>query len=583
MKSEEIRQKFLNFFSNRGHKIIPSSSLLPTDPSVLFTTAGMQQFKRYYIDESGQEAEKDFGTKNVASIQRCLRTADIDEVGDERHLTFFEMLGNFSFGGYFKEEAIKYAWEFIKELGLKIDYVTIFDPALVPEDDWRKKVPLDKESEEIWKKYGVKIKHEGVDVFWGPTGEEGPCGPTTEIYINGIEIWNIVFNQFYCDANKNLSLLKIAGIDTGMGLERLVMVVNNKSTVFETDLFEPLIKDIPSIFSERQKRIIADHARAIVFLIADGVRPSNKDQGYVLRRLMRRMIAQQAFGPSGLNAGFGGGINMSKKLEEVVDLYHKFYPHLKKEDIIPVFNEEAKKYGKTIERGIKEISKIKEIDAEKAFYLFESFGLPYEAIKDIGGEKAKNLTREDFDARFKKHQEISRAGAEKKFGGHGLVYGNESSVADGNKEKIVKLHTATHLLQAALRQVLGDKIYQKGSNINSERLRFDFSFDRKLTPEEIKKVEDLVNEKIRENLPVNVVELSLKEALASGALHLFNEKYPERVKIYFIGNNLQSAFSKEFCAGPHVKNTSEIGKFKILKEEGVAAGIRRIRASISNE
>ena len=583
MKSEEIRQKFLNFFSNRGHKIIPSSSLLPTDPSVLFTTAGMQQFKRYYIDESGQEAEKDFGTKNVASIQRCLRTADIDEVGDERHLTFFEMLGNFSFGGYFKKEAIEYAWEFIKELGLKIDYVTIFDPALVPENDWRKKVPLDKESEEIWKKYGVKIKHEGIDVFWGPTGEEGPCGPTTEIYINGIEIWNIVFNQFYCDANKNLSLLKIAGIDTGMGLERLVMVVNNKSTVFETDLFEPLIKDIPSIFSERQKRIIADHARAIVFLIADGVRPSNKDQGYVLRRLMRRMIAQQAFGPSGLNAGFGGGINMSKKLEEVVDLYHNFYPHLKKEDIIPVFDEEAKKYGKTIERGIKEISKIKEIDAEKAFYLFESFGLPYEAIKDIGGEKAKNLTREDFDARFKKHQEISRAGAEKKFGGHGLVYGNESSVADGNKEKIVKLHTATHLLQAALRQVLGDKIYQKGSNINSERLRFDFSFDRKLTPEEIKKVEDLVNEKIRENLPVNVVELPLKEALASGALHLFNEKYPERVKIYFIGNNLQSAFSKEFCAGPHVKNTSEIGKFKILKEEGVAAGIRRIRASISNE
>jgi alanyl-tRNA synthetase len=364
------------------------------------------------------------------------------------------------------------------------------------------------------------------------------------------------------------------------------MVAQNKPTVFETDLFMPLINSLSSIFGDRQKRIIADHGRAVAFLITDGVRPSNKEQGYVLRRLMRRMIAQQAFREEGLMAvGSGNRTDLSKILEKIIELYSIFYPNLleNKKNIISIFDDESVKYGQAIKRGIKEVARTDSINASQAFYLFESFGLPYEVIKDIAGDKAKNLTREEFDDKFKKHQEISRAGAEKKFGGHGLSLDAGGSKTEGeNKEKIVRLHTATHLLQAALRQILGDKVSQRGSDINPERLRFDFSFDRKITSEEIKKIEDLVNEKIKENLPVNYTELPLEKALASGALHFFNEKYPEKVKIYFTGDDLGSAFSKEFCGGPHIKNTSEIGKFKILKEESASAGIRRIRASVSD-
>ena len=284
MTSDKLRQKFLSFFEKNGHKIVPSSSLLPTDPSVLFTTAGMQQFKPYYL------GEKSPWGPNVASVQKCIRTSDIEEVGDERHLTFFEMLGNFSFGGYFKEKAIKLAYEFIvKELGLEIDFVTVFKGD--------ENVSEDKESEKIWKDIDpkIKIKKEGKDNFWGPTGEEGPCGPTTEIYVNGVEIWNIVFNEFFCDKNKKLEKLETPGVDTGMGLERLAMVVQNVPTVFETDLFEPIINLIPKEIDEKKKRIFADHARAIAFLITDGVRPLNKDQGYILRRLVRRALAEEFF------------------------------------------------------------------------------------------------------------------------------------------------------------------------------------------------------------------------------------------------------------------------------------------------
>ncbi len=599
--SADIREKFLDFFEKKGHRIVPSSSLIPDDPSVLFTTAGMQQFKRYYTGEL--DAEKDFGSKNTVSIQKCFRTSDIDEVGDESHLTFFEMLGNFSFGGYFKEEAIEYAYEFIvKEMGLKIEYATIFDPAKVPEGDWRKSVPFDGESEKIWKKYGVEINREGIDVFWGPTGEEGPCGPTTEIYVKNaagkaIEIWNIVFNEFYRDENKKLSPLKTPGIDTGMGLERLTMVVQNKPTIFETDLFEiPFSSTISGMGSSG--RIMADHLRGIVFIIVDGVRPSNKGAGYILRRLIRRAIYQ--------SKKMRNYSSLNNFMDNIIRFYGAYpdYKNLIVDAIIihNVFREEAEKFEKGLDLGLREFGKKypgltaqfynpgqalkipetnKFISGEDAFYSHQTYGLTIDIIKDLAKNGLHQVDEEGFWREFKKHQEISRAGAEKKFGGHGLSPSAGETQGEGeDKEKIVRLHTATHLLQAALRQSLGDKVSQKGSNINAERLRFDFSFDRKLTPEELKKIEDLVNEKIKENLPVNFIELPKGEALASGALHFFGEKYPEKVKIYYTGSDLKSAFSKEFCGGPHVKNTSEIGKFKILKEEAVSSGVRRIKAAV---
>ncbi len=574
MSSHEIRRKFLKFFKARGHAIVPSSSLVPDDPSVLLTTAGMQQFKRYFTGEL--DPMKDFVSKNTVSIQKSFRTSDIDEVGDESHLTFFEMLGNFSFGGYWKEEAIKYAYEFITDkdwMNLKIDYVSVFGGD--------GEVPADTESEKIWKSLGVKdVRKSGrEDNFWGPTGAEGPCGPTTEIYVNGVEIWNIVFNEYYCHGDKRLEKLKTPGVDTGMGLERLAMVSQGVSTIFETDLFAPILENLPSSFEDRQKRIIADHARGVVFLIADGVHPSNKEQGYVLRRLMRRMIAQQAFGSSGLLIeGLGQGIDMSKILEKIIEFYKDFYPNLKKDIILPAFEEEAKKYGLAIEKGIKEIAKMNEINADQAFYLFESFGLPYEAIKDIAGDKAKNLTREAFDIKFKQHQDLSRISSAGMFRG---------GLAD-SAEKTIRLHTTHHLLLKALQIVLGPQVKQRGSNITQERLRIDFLHDAKMTDEQKKEVERIVNEKIKEDLPVIRSEMPLEEAEKLHAEHEFGAKYPERVSVYSIGPRgateadpqFKKAFSIEFCGGPHVKHTGEIGHFKVAKEEAVGAGVRRIRGTV---
>lgn len=531
MEHRQIREKFKKFFEARGHQWVPSSSLLPDDPSVLFTTAGMQQFKEYYSRPDLAPAP------SVASIQKCIRTSDIDEVGDESHLTFFEMLGNFSFSGYFKKEAIAYAYEFItKEMGLKIDYVSVFGG----EGD----VPADTESEKIWKSVApdVKVKKAGrADNFWGPTGDEGPCGPTTEIYVDGIEVWNIVFNQYVQDKEKALKPLKTPGIDTGMGLERLTAVVQKVPTIFDTDLFPTHPKD-------RDGRIIADHSRAIVALIAEGVQPSNKDRGYVLRRLIRRVVTIGYLHP-----------NLS------VDLGSEF-------------NAEKDKFLKTLQQGLKELEGVGEIDAGTAFTLYESFGLPFEVIKDVGGEKAKKLTRAAFDAKFKEHQDKSRAGAEKKFGGHGLLLDTgELKAADATELKVVtRLHTATHLLQAALRKVLGEQVTQAGSDITAERLRFDFTFTRKMTPDEIKKVEDAVNDVVSDDLPVTKVTLPKEEAKKTGALHFFKIKYPDKVDVYSVGD-----FSKEFCGGPHVTHTGEIGTFKITKEEAVSAGVRRIRATVS--
>ncbi|HEY4521708.1 MAG TPA: alanine--tRNA ligase-related protein [Candidatus Paceibacterota bacterium] len=563
MESQEIRDRFLKFFkdSKHGeHKIMFSSSLIPDDPSVLLTTAGMQQFKKYYTEPSLAPA------KNVVSIQKCFRTSDIDEVGDESHLTFFEMLGNFSFGGYFKKEAIEYAHEFItKELELTIDYVSVFGG----EDS----ISADEESEKIWNLIDKKIKIKKFgksDNFWGPTGSEGPCGPTSEIYVNGVEIWNLVFNEYYCNKDGSIKKLETPGVDTGMGLERLAMVVQNKKNIFETDLFEDLIA-VSKGLDERKRRIASDHARGVMFLIADGVVPSNKEAGYILRRLLRRIIFLKK-----------GGIDFENMFELIEKKYKSFYPELSASKTKEVFEEEYAKFNEALQKGLEEMDKMKEIDSESAFTLFETFGIPFELTKEMAKDRAKNLTREDFDKEFKKHQEISRAGAEKKFGGHGLLLNTgELKAKDEEELKIVtRLHTATHLLQASLRKVLGDEVKQAGSDITVERTRFDFSYSRKPTDEEIKKVEDLVNDVISKKLFVSFEEMPIEEAKKTGALFFFKEKYPEKVKVYYAGDSIETAFSKEFCGGPHVKNTSEIGKFKIQKSESIGSSTRRIRATI---
>lgn len=553
MSSTELRKRFLDFFSKRGHAIVSSSSLIPTDPSVLFTTAGMQQFKPYYLG-----GKSPYGS-NVASFQKCFRTSDIEEVGDESHLTFLEMLGNFSFGGYFKKEAIKLAYEFLfNELKIPLEDVifTVF------EGD--KDVPEDKESIEIWRSLGVgedKIKKCGRgDNFWGPTGLEGPCGPTTEIHIRGIEVWNLVFNEYYQDKDKGLTPLGQKGVDTGMGLERLAMAVQGKKNIFETDLFGPILKEVPGS-DEKSRKIIADHAKGAVFLISEGILPSNVERGYVLRRILRRAIR------------YGKLLNLPEEFliplaQKTIEIYKDVYPELesKEEEILTVIQREEEKFEKTLEAGLKEFEKrYKEgvfatsASGLTAFDLYQNYGFPLELTEELVKEKELKIDEESFKEAFRRHQEVSRAGAESKFGGGG--------------EFSPKLHTATHLLHAALRKILGGHVKQMGSDITSQRLRFDFSHSQKLTAEEIKKVEDLINQKIKEDLEIKREEMSYEDALSSGALAFFKEKYPERVVVYTI-----SDFSKEICAGPHVKKTSGLGLFKIIKEESSGAGVRRIKA-----
>jgi len=557
MDSSTLRKTFLDFFAKRGHVIVPSSSLIPTDPSVLFTTAGMQQFKPHYLGEPSP-----YG-RNVASCQKCFRTSDIKEVGDTKHLTFLEMLGNFSFGGYFKKEAIKLAYDFLfKATKLPLDKAifTVF------EGD--KDMPADKESILIWKKLGIpenKIKKCGrEDNFWGPTGEEGPCGPTTEIHFNGTEVWNLVFNEYYQDKNKKLTPLKQKGVDTGMGLERLAMIVQDKNSVYETNLFLPIINEI-SGENEKAKRIIADHIKSSVFLISEVILPSNVERGYVLRRILRRAIR------------YGKMLNLSKNFliplgQKVVEIYKDVYPEVKSKetDILTVIQNEEEKFEKTLQKGLKQFEatisvhtqKPKIITGKETFDLYQSYGFPLEVTEELARERGFEVDKEGFYEAQKKHQEISRSGVEKKFGGVGKKATYEST----------KLHTVTHLLHAILRKVLGGHVKQMGSDITSQRLRFDFSHPKKMTNEEIKKVENLVNQKIKEDLKVKKEEMSYEKALESGALAFFKEKYPERVIVYSIGD-----FSKEICAGPHVNRTSELNHFKIVKEESSGAGIRRIR------
>ena len=559
MKSNEIREKFLKFFKKNGHKIMPSSSLIPeNDPSVLFTTAGMQQFKKYYLDPS--LADKELGSKNITTVQKCVRTGDIDEVGDNTHNTFFEMLGNFSFGGYGRKEAIEYAYEFItKEMNLDISYVTIYKGSI--------NVPRDDESEKIWKKINSNVKVlEDSDVFWGPTGDSGPCGPTTEIYCKNasgedVEIWNIVFNEYFCDGSREkldkgeakLEKLPILGIDTGMGLERLVMTVQKKESIYNTDLFNNE--------KTKEERIVADHIRASLFMISDGVLASNTGRGYILRRLIRRAV-RFSKDPS----------ELERIIERNKDIYQKIYSNIltNYRMIKDEINKEENKFRETLEKGMKEFEK--GIDP---FILFTTYGFPIEFTLELAREKGISIDIEDFNKKMEEHQKLSQTASSGMFKG-GLA---------SHSEKSTKLHTAHHLLLAALKSVVSSEIKQRGSNITDERLRIDFSFDRKLTDEEKKKVEDLVNEKIKEGLDVVKKEMPLEEAKKIGAEMEFGTKYPDIVSVYMILEKNGEAFSKEFCGGPHVLNTSELAlseagerTFKIQKEEASSQGIRRIKA-----
>ena len=543
MEANEIRAKFLKFFSAKGgsasggegHKIMLSSSLVPSDLSVLFTTAGMQQFKPYYTEP--KNADKDFGTRNIATVQKCIRTGDIDEVGDATHLTFFEMLGNFSFGGYWKKEAIQYAYDFItQELGLEIDYVSIF------RDD-RSGIPADEESREIWSGVDPKLKieeHQKEDNFWGPTGDEGPCGPTTEIYINGVEIWNIVFNEFYKTKEGEYKPLEVKGIDTGMGLERLLVQVQKKNNVYETDLFNNE--------QTREERIIADHTKAALFMISDGVIPANTGAGYVLRRLLRRAVR---FSKEPLK----------EKVEKIKKIYQKTYILDDKGEI----EKEEQKFRKTLANGLKEFEK-----GTDPFILATTYGFPIELTLELVQEKGREINIDDFNKKMAEHQKLSQTSAAGMFKG-GLVNHNPETI---------RHHTAHHLLLAALQNVMGPQVKQRGSNINEERLRIDFLCDHKLSDEEKKKVEDWVNDKIAQKLDVVRQEMSLEEAKRIGAEMEFGAKYGDLVSVYFIKDKNGIAVSKEFCGGPHVQNTSELLRFKILKEEAVAQGIRRIKATL---
>jgi alanyl-tRNA synthetase len=595
MTAKELREKFLKFMKSKGHTIIPSASLVPeNDPSVLFTTAGMQQFKEFYLDP---DKSKNF---RVATIQKCVRTIDIDEVGDKTHLTFFEMLGNFSFGypdkpdSYFKEETINYAWEFLTE-SLGIDKKRIYATYFKGE----KGVAEDTESLNILKniKGLSKIIPQGFeDNFWSLGTENSPGGPTIEFYIDGIEVWNCVFNE-YILKDGNYKPASNKGVDTGMGFERLLAVLNDKETIFETELFQPIFHKINNVIPDlirdpdldsrfrgndnvaKSYRIIADHLKAATFIISDGAVPSNIGRGYVVRRLVRRAVR---YGKQlGIESNFLLHLSAA-----VVEVYKDFYKELEtnKGKIFEELEKEEDKFRKKLSEGIKHVEKIKEyikhspdrlkVDWDKvgilSFDLYQTYGFPlelvFEELSNIGlvfTEDESRAINRGYINRFIDHQDESRTASA------GMFKGGLADSSEGTK----KLHTAAHLLLAALRKILGDNVVQKGSNITSERLRFDFSYPEKLTPEQIKEAEDLVNDAIAKNLPVVCEEMNLEEAKKQGAMGVFEAKYGEKVKVYRIGE-----VSNEICGGPHAENTGQLGHFKITKEESSSAGVRRIKA-----
>ncbi len=580
MKAIEIRNKFLEFFKKHNHTIIPSAPLIPeNDPSVLFTTAGMQPLVPYLL------GEKHPGGKRIADYQKFVRTVDIDSVGYNRHLTYFEMLGNWSLGDYFKKDAIAMSYKFLtEELGIDPEKLSV--TCFAGDAD----APKDIEAFEAWKNAGIpeeRIYFYGKEDNWWIAGEEGPCGPDTEMFLDTgkpacsencqpscncgkyVEIWNNVFMEYY-KSKDGIKKLEQKNVDTGLGLERMAMLLQKVETPFDTELFKPVMEELEKlekIDDIKSRRIVAEHLRSSIMIIADGGRPSNIDRGYVLRRLIRRMTRHMSKLQIDLE-------NISDLIDLTINNLNEMYPELQtKRDIIKnVIIEEKDKFIKTLGHGEKEFEKVinkleqenkNVIDGKTIFKLYETYGFPPEITADLAQEKGYKIDLTEFDKLFKEHQEKSRLGSEQKFKG-GLAEQNEITTA---------YHTATHLLHQALRNVLGDHVKQSGSNITTERLRFDFSHPEKMTPEQIKQVEDIVNEQIKRDLNVVSEEMPLEEAKKSGAIGLFENKYGDTVKVYTIGD-----FSKEICGGPHVKHTGELGHFKIKKEESSSAGIRRIKA-----
>lgn len=582
--SSELREKYLSFFEERGHSVIPSASLIPeNDPTVLFTTAGMHPLVPYLLGEKHPK-----GTR-LTDVQTCVRTGDIDEVGDATHCTFFEMLGNWSLNDYFKDDAIKWSYEFLTKV-LKIDKsriaVTVFKgDANAPKDDYAYKV---------WKKLGIKEDNifymDAKHNWWGPAGQTGPCGPDTEIFIDlrpndkpsfpddsrYIEIWNNVFMEYYKDKDGKISLSERKNVDTGMGLERVICILNGYNSVYDTDLFADIIKyiegqtdkSIPLTAQERQKatRIIADHLRTATFMLGDikGITPSNLDQGYVLRRLIRRAMRYIRL------------LNIDNSIiNEIASMYVKQYKKVykyldaNKDKIFEEFGNEIEKFSNTIEQGLKEFEKVLKyiqgntFPGKTAFRLYDTFGFPIEMTSELAKEKGFEIDYSGYEKAVEEHKAKSKQGAEKKFKG---------GLADEG-EMTKKLHSATHLLNNALKVVLKDNnINQRGSNITAERLRFDFNFSRPLTDEELIKVEEKVNDEIKKGHVVKCEEMTVQKAKEQGAVGVFTDRYTDVVKVYTIGP------SKEICGGPHVDNTANMGKFKIIKEQSSSQGVRRIKA-----
>ena len=589
--SADLRAMFLKFFQDHGHAVISSASVIPeNDPTVLFTTAGMHPLVPYLM---GQKHPA--GTR-LTDVQKCVRTGDIEDVGDFSHLTFFEMLGNWSLGDYFKKEMIPWSWEFLtseKYLGLPKDRLafTVF----AGDQD----CPRDEESANLWRSCGVADDHifylPKENNWWGPAGVTGPCGPDTEMFIitdkepcgpdcspacscgRYLEIWNDVFMQYNKKENGTFEPLAQKNVDTGMGLERTICVLNGKKSVYETDLFENILGKIAELSGKtygedeattKAFRIIADHMRTSTFIMGDdrGVSPANVDQGYVLRRLIRRAVR---YGMEiGMPEGFTGEI-----AKVIIEQYKDVYPELKRNEafVLDQLALEETRFAKTLKQGNREFEKLAQrvkdsrIDGESAFHLYDTYGFPVEMTCELAKDAGLTVDMEGFKECFKKHQATSQAGAEQRFKG---------GLADHSAQS-ARLHTATHLLHAALRKVLGDEVAQKGSNITAERLRFDFSFGRKMTKEEIAEVERLVNEAIDAHAPIVCEEMTVPEAKAQGAIGLFTSKYGENVKVYTMG-----PYSKEICGGPHATNTGDLKSFKIQKEESSSAGVRRIKAVI---
>lgn len=606
--SESLRQMYLDFFKARGHKVIPSASLIPeNDPTVLFTTAGMHPLVPYLLGEKHPAGNR------LCDVQKCVRTADIDDVGDERHCTFFEMLGNWSLGDYFKKEMIPWSYEFLTGkdgLGLSPDTlaVTVFGG-----DDT---LPRDDEAAALWENAGIKKENiyfmPRENNWWGPAGTTGPCGTDTEMFVIRkpkcspscnpdcscgafLEIWNDVFMRFNKQADGSFTELTQKNVDTGMGLERALCVLNGKKSVYETDLFAKTIEKISELtgkkYGENEEttrafRVLLDHVRTATFMLGDekGIVPSNTDQGYILRRVIRRAVR------------YGRKIDLPEgSLKEIsktfVEKYKSVYPELKanEQKIYNELQKEEEKFSKTLQQGLKEFEKCisslerknafmsqkdpsyvpeKIISGKQTFHLYDTYGFPAEITQEMAKELGYDVDMDGYNAAFKEHQDKSKAGSEGKFA---------CGLAD-HKEETTRLHTATHLLHAALKKVLSPDVNQKGSNITEERLRFDFNFPRPMTEDEIKEVERLVNEQIEKNVPVVMEEITLEEAKKRGFTGLFESKYGERVKTYSIGD-----FSREICGGPHAESTGELGKFQIVKEQSSSAGIRRIKAILSHE